>query len=194
MPTSQPDSMNPSMVYQKTSLHVEGHVHVHRDDLQRMFHLPLADAACKIGLRSTTFKKTCRRLGVTIWPYRKGTKRHTAYTDTQIATPPTSLRLQSLCAPASMMSKTEQDHDSATNKTEQDHDSATNNASSSTASFPTLFAAEERGLDQHVSAAVPLGARRVHSPCTEAVMDYLDACEVGGASGLLSLLENEGLS
>jgi len=253
VPTSQPDTMNPRMVYQKTSLLADGHVRLHRDDLERMFHLPLADAACKIGLRSTTFKKTCRRLGVTIWPYRKQTKRRAAHTDTQIVTPPTPLRQQSLCAPASKMRETEQDSErdetfcapaSMTSETEQDHDSTTNHASRSTASVPSFFSTEGGssstapvpssfsaaggGLGQHVSApvsldlegsardsaAVPVGARRALTcwsrapasvemkkgtlspciPCIEAVMDYLDACEVGGHSAFLFLLENQDLA
>jgi hypothetical protein len=42
------------MVYQKTSRHIDGHVCVYRDDLQQMFHLPLAEAACQIGLCEVT--------------------------------------------------------------------------------------------------------------------------------------------
>jgi hypothetical protein len=162
-----------STVYQKTSRHVDGFVHVHRDELMRMFHLPLAEAACKIGLCSTTFKKLCRRLGIETWPYQKQTKRRIAYKYAHIATKVTSMREQSLYAPA-----------------DQDHDSATNNAWSSTASdFP--FLSTDGGGPERACAGVPAGAQRSLSPCIEAVMDYLDACEVEGHSGFLFLLEDE---
>jgi hypothetical protein len=151
--------MLPTMVYQRTSRHIDGHVHVHRDDLKRMFHLPLADAACKIGLCSTTFKKTCRRLGIEAWPYQKQTKSivpwsytkqtksRVAHTYPQIVTDDT-LREQSVFAPADM--------------------------------------------DQRARAVVPMVAQQKLTPCIEAVMDYLDACDVKGHSGFLFLLENEG--
>ncbi|KAJ1471921.1 hypothetical protein T484DRAFT_1976641, partial [Baffinella frigidus] len=90
-----------------------------------MFHLPIADAAGKIGLCQTTFKKTCRRLGIEHWPYKKGAKRRIVYKDTQIAPPLPSLHRQSLCAPASMMS---------TPWTAQEQDSAMNNVWSTTES------------------------------------------------------------
>ncbi|KAJ1471913.1 hypothetical protein T484DRAFT_1976618 [Baffinella frigidus] len=169
----------PSRVCQKSPRHVDGHVLVDADDLKRMFHLPLADAAGKIGLCLTTFKKTCRRLGIVHWPYMKGAKRRNAHKDTQIATPPPSLRTQSLSAPASIMS---------TPWTAQEHDSAMNNAWSNTESF---FSPDWGGL----AAVAPGGMRGVErgagGECIEAVLDYLDACEVGGHSGFLSLLEDE---
>jgi len=161
--------MLPITVTQKTSRHVDGFVHVHRDDLLRMFHLPLAEAACKIGLCSTTFKKTCRRLGVETWPYQKQTKRHIAYTYTQIATKVTSMREQSLYAPA-----------------KHDLDSATNDEWTSEASVSHSFSTDGEG-----DAVVPAGAQCALSPCIEAVMDYLDACEVEGHSGFLFLFEEE---
>ncbi|KAJ1494889.1 hypothetical protein T484DRAFT_1926581 [Baffinella frigidus] len=76
----------PSVVSQKSSSHKDGHVLVYADDLKRMFHLPLADAAGKIGLCQTTFKKTCRRLGISAWPYQKGATRRTAHKDTHLDT------------------------------------------------------------------------------------------------------------
>ncbi|KAJ1471915.1 hypothetical protein T484DRAFT_1976635 [Baffinella frigidus] len=148
-----------------------------------MFHLPLADAAGKIGLcQVTILKKTCRRLGIEHWPYMKGAKRRNAYKDTQIATPLPSLHRQSLCAPASMMS---------TPWTAQEQDSAMNYVSSPTES---CFSPEDGDL----AAGAPIAPgdlrgmeRGAGGECTEAVLDYLDACEVGGHSGFLFLLENE---
>ena len=154
--------MLPTMVYQRTSRHIDGHVHVHRDDLKRMFHLPLADAACKIGLCSTTFKKTCRRLGIEAWPYQKQTKSivpwayqkqtqsRIAYTYPQIVAEDTSMRDQSL---------------------------------------QSFYAPADMGPRVHPVA--PIMVQRALSPCIEAVMDYLDACDVEGHSGFLFLLENE---
>ncbi|KAJ1468598.1 hypothetical protein T484DRAFT_1854901 [Baffinella frigidus] len=149
------------MVFQKSSRHIEGHVLVYADDLKRMYHLPLADAADKIGLCQTTFKKTCRRLGIVHWPYQKGAKHRSAYLAAQMAMPHPSVRTQSLSAPAS-----------STPWTAQEQDSATNN-----------------------SAVAPGGMRGVErgagGECIEAVLDYLDMCEVGGHSDFLFLLQDE---
>ncbi|KAJ1468599.1 hypothetical protein T484DRAFT_1920243 [Baffinella frigidus] len=153
----------PRVVSQKSSRHIEGHVLVYADDLKLMFHLPLADAAGKIGLCQTTFKKTCRRLGIVHWPYmKKGAKRRSAaYKETEIVMPLPSVRTQSLSAPAS-----------STPWTAQEQDSATNN-----------------------SAVAPGGMRGVErgagGECIEAVLDYLDMCEVGGHSDFLFLLQDE---
>ncbi|KAJ1471914.1 hypothetical protein T484DRAFT_1976632 [Baffinella frigidus] len=164
------------MVCQKSSRHVDGHVLVYADDLKRMFHLPLADAAGKIGLCQTTFKKTCRRLGIEHWPYQKGAKYRNAYKDMQDDTPLPSLHRQSLSAAASIMS---------TPWTAQEQDSAMNNAS--VPSFSTTGGV--------LAAVAPGGLRGVErgagGECIEAVLDYLDACEVGGHSGFLFLLEDE---
>ncbi|KAJ1471916.1 hypothetical protein T484DRAFT_1976637 [Baffinella frigidus] len=191
----------PSMVCQKSLRHIDGHVLVYADDLKRMFHLPIADAAGKIGLCQTTFKKTCRRLGIEHWPYKKGAKRRNAYKDTpqeddsavarlhtQIATPLPSLHRQSLCAPASMMS---------TPWTAQEQDSAMNNAWRRTESVPSFFSSEQSSPPEEPSCelAAPGDLRGMErgagGECIEAVLDYLDACEVGGHSGFLILLEDE---
>ncbi|KAJ1482195.1 hypothetical protein T484DRAFT_1952575 [Baffinella frigidus] len=178
----------PSMVCQKSVRHIDGYVLVYADDLKRMFHLPLADAASKIGLCQTTFKKTCRRLGIVHWPYMKGAKRRTAYKETlkeddpevarlhtQIVTPLPSLRRPSLCAPVM-----------STPWTAQEHDSAMNDVS--------FFSPEVGGLGA-VAPVAPGDMRGMErgagGGCIEAVLDYLDVCEVGGHSGFLFLLEEE---
>ncbi|KAJ1464008.1 hypothetical protein T484DRAFT_1871626 [Baffinella frigidus] len=178
----------PSRVCQKSPRHIDGHVLVDADDLKRMFHLPLADAAGEIGLCQTTFKKACRRLGIVHWLYKKGAKRRPEYKDTQIATPPPplhtqiatpppSLRTQSLSVPAMMMS---------TPWTTQEQDSAMNNAWSNTESF---FSPEGGGLAAVAPGCMRGVERGAGGECIEAVLDYLDACEVGGHSGFLFLLE-----
>ena len=39
-------------------------------ELQVVFHLPMAEAALKLGVCSTVLKKICRRNGISRWPYR----------------------------------------------------------------------------------------------------------------------------
>ena len=46
-------------------------VFVDRSILDSMAHLPRDTAAQMLGLRSTTFKKVCRRAGLKNWPYRR---------------------------------------------------------------------------------------------------------------------------
>ncbi|KAJ1494888.1 hypothetical protein T484DRAFT_1926580 [Baffinella frigidus] len=172
-----------SMVCQRSSRHTDGHVLVYADDLKRMFHLPIADAACKIGLCQTTFKKTCRRLGISAWPYKKGANRHAAYKDAQIVTPLPSLRRQSLSSPTNITSTpwTEEEHD----------DSAMYTVWSRTESVSSFFPTEEWD-----PAAVSPGdlsevEREAGGGCIEAVLDYLEDCELGMHSGFLVLLEDE---
>lgn len=38
--------------------------------LSKYFHLPITEAAKKIGASMTTIKKNCRRLGISRWPHR----------------------------------------------------------------------------------------------------------------------------
>ena len=45
------------------------HIFVKYEDLERLFHLPLKEAAGEIGLCQTTFKKACRRHDIVRWPY-----------------------------------------------------------------------------------------------------------------------------
>jgi hypothetical protein len=45
------------------------HIEVHYKDLEKVFHLPLKEAAREIGLGQTTFKKACRSLNIVRWPY-----------------------------------------------------------------------------------------------------------------------------
>jgi len=40
-------------------------------ELQVVFHLPMAEAALKLGVCSTVLKKICRRNGISRWPYRQ---------------------------------------------------------------------------------------------------------------------------
>ena len=40
------------------------------DDLRKLFHLPLVDAAKKLGMGVTVFKALCRRNNISKWPYR----------------------------------------------------------------------------------------------------------------------------
>lgn len=47
-------------------------VRVSAEILSKLFHLPTREAALKLGICPTTFKKTCRRLGIPHWPYHKG--------------------------------------------------------------------------------------------------------------------------
>ena len=39
--------------------------------LQTLFHLPVPDAASRVGMATTSFKKLCRRMGIEKWPYRR---------------------------------------------------------------------------------------------------------------------------
>jgi hypothetical protein len=47
------------------------HICVNYEVLERLFHLPLKDAASEIGLCQTTFKKACRMFDIQYWPSRK---------------------------------------------------------------------------------------------------------------------------
>jgi len=44
-------------------------IEVNYKDLERVFHLPLKDAAREIGVGETTFKKACRYLNIDRWLY-----------------------------------------------------------------------------------------------------------------------------
>ena len=39
--------------------------------LQKLFHLPMKDAAAKIGIGATVFKQVCRKHNISKWPYRQ---------------------------------------------------------------------------------------------------------------------------
>merc|ERR1712137_1335508 len=41
------------------------------NDLAKFYHLPINDAAAKLGICSTLLKKLCRKNGVSRWPHRK---------------------------------------------------------------------------------------------------------------------------
>jgi len=47
-------------------------ININYETLEKLFHLPLKDAAREIGLCSTTFKKACRHFNMKKWPFRKG--------------------------------------------------------------------------------------------------------------------------
>ena len=49
---------------------VPRHISVTYESLERLFHLPLKEAAREIGLCPTTFKKVCRRFDLETWPFR----------------------------------------------------------------------------------------------------------------------------
>ena len=51
-------------------------VRVSAEILSKLFHLPTREAALKLGICPTTFKKACRRLGIPHWPYHKGVLGH----------------------------------------------------------------------------------------------------------------------
>ena len=42
-----------------------------RKTVQTVFHLPISDAASKLGMGVTVLKKQCRRINIPRWPYRK---------------------------------------------------------------------------------------------------------------------------
>ena len=46
-------------------------MHLDRRRLESLFHLPQPQAAQAVGVSLTTFKASCRRLGVRRWPYKK---------------------------------------------------------------------------------------------------------------------------
>lgn len=39
--------------------------------VQEVFHLPISEAASKLGMGVTVLKKQCRKIGIPRWPYRK---------------------------------------------------------------------------------------------------------------------------
>lgn len=41
------------------------------EELQRHFHLPMAEVAKRFGVCTTFFKKACRAHGIKRWPFRK---------------------------------------------------------------------------------------------------------------------------
>eukprot|EP00961_Rhodomonas_salina_P125765 1694458-Rhodomonas_salina.2 len=41
------------------------------DGVKQLFHLPLRDAADRVGICVTSLKRVCRRLGIQRWPYTK---------------------------------------------------------------------------------------------------------------------------
>ena len=47
------------------------HVSMTAETLREHFHLPLLAVAQKFGMCTTTFKKVCRRVGITRWPQRQ---------------------------------------------------------------------------------------------------------------------------
>jgi len=49
---------------------VQDPVLITHDVMQRLFHLPLTEAARQLGLSPTAIKGACRRLGIKKWPYR----------------------------------------------------------------------------------------------------------------------------
>ena len=65
-------------------------ISINYDRLERLFHLPLREAACEVGLCPTTLKKACRSFGMERWPFRKGQSRNpltrTAHTEGVMAT------------------------------------------------------------------------------------------------------------
>ena len=42
-----------------------------RKTVQTVFHLPISDAASRLGMGVTVLKKQCRKIGIPRWPYRK---------------------------------------------------------------------------------------------------------------------------
>ena len=42
-----------------------------KEDLEALFHLPLAEAAKVMGKGLTCFKKLCRSVGIARWPFRQ---------------------------------------------------------------------------------------------------------------------------
>jgi hypothetical protein len=47
--------------------------HVTREELVALFHLPISEAAMKLGICTTVIKKICRGYGIPRWPQRKVT-------------------------------------------------------------------------------------------------------------------------
>lgn len=41
------------------------------EDLAKLFHVPAKDATFQLGICSTAFKKVCRKVGISRWPYRR---------------------------------------------------------------------------------------------------------------------------
>jgi hypothetical protein len=77
------------------------HICVNYEVLEKLFHLPLKDAAREIGLSLTTFKKACRRFHVEYWPSRKRKRLTTqARRNAQTHGVDTTLHQQPVCAPA----------------------------------------------------------------------------------------------
>ncbi|EFC38340.1 predicted protein [Naegleria gruberi] len=44
---------------------------INKEQIQQYFHLPLEEAAIKLGCCSSVLKRTCRQLGIKRWPYRR---------------------------------------------------------------------------------------------------------------------------
>lgn len=43
---------------------------INKEDIEKVFHLPLLDAARELGMSGTLLKKICRKIGIRRWPYR----------------------------------------------------------------------------------------------------------------------------
>ncbi|EKX38944.1 hypothetical protein GUITHDRAFT_115050 [Guillardia theta CCMP2712] len=66
------------------------------ETMSSYFHMPLDEAAKKLGIASTTLKLICRKLGVPRWPYRNVQKEQRRSLDHSIGVQPSFMSTSSL--------------------------------------------------------------------------------------------------
>jgi len=173
------------------------HININYEALEKLFHLPLKDAAREIGLCSTTFKKACRHFNMKKWPFRKGQSknprgkprvysRRNAQTDAAI-----TLRQETARAPAApTLQTTEMHHDkSAVCNTVPRTASSSTGAASRTASSATTVRAssvECHILLQQASTACATAFPRETFPPLDA-LSYIDSLTASGHKDIDSL-------
>mmetsp|Transcript_10826 Transcript_10826/g.26230 ORF Transcript_10826/g.26230 Transcript_10826/m.26230 type:complete len:218 (-) Transcript_10826:223-876(-) len=161
------------------------YISVNYEALERLFHLPVKDAAHEMGLCLTTFKKACRSLNLEHWPRKRYSQTRLALSNAQadgVDAATRTLHQEPVCALAAPTLQTTEVHQAMTCTAPGWHDgsfawsdaSAFRVSFSSTASSrSTLGASPELPWD----CPDPFGAgfsSAVPHPCVEAVMDYLD--------------------
>jgi hypothetical protein len=89
------------------------YISVNYEALERLFHLPLKDAAHEMGLCLTTFKKACRSLNLEHWPRKRYSQTRLALSNAQadgVDAATRTLHQEPVCAPAAPTLQTMEMH------------------------------------------------------------------------------------